>query len=183
MREAGQVRREPTEQYVLRVRNALEEKQKKYRKYIENGPVSHDDVTVVALNVYKIDGLGRHIDDHIKRSLYGVGDPIVQLDRRRRSIRIEHACVETVRKSSGADVGLLPFIDDSTAHVSALLASHADVGNRPDKLGDDFVLYPNVSGQTPWPQGILKLGREWYFSPRTDGWQGTLVGHDGWQRA
>ena len=176
VREPGQVRREPSGQYVLRVRNALETKQKKYRKYIEKGTVSHDDVTVVAVNVNKIDGLGHHIDAHVERSLYGVGDPIVQLDQRRRPIGIEHDRVESVRKSSGADVGLLPFIDNSTAHVSALLASHANMINRPDKLGDDFVLYPNVSGRTPWPQGILKLGSEWRFSPQTDGWRGTLVG-------
>lgn len=173
--EPGQVRPEPTREYVLRVRNALETKQEKYRKYIEKGTVSNDDVTVVAVNVNNIDGLGPHINDHIKRSLYGLGDPIVLLDQRRRPIGIEHDRIESVRKSSGADVGLLPFIDNSTAHVSALLASHANMINRPDMLGDDFVLYPNVSCRTPWPQGILNLGREWRFSPQPDGWQGTLV--------
>ena len=173
--EPGRVRPEPSREYVLRVRNALETKQKKYRKYIEKGTVSHDDVTVVAVNVNNIDGLGPHINDHIMRSLYGLGDPIVQLDQRRRPIGIEHDRVESVRKSSGEDVGLLPFIDNSTAHVSALLASHANMINRPDLLGDDFVLYPNVSCRTPWPQAILKLGREWRFSPQTNGWRGTFV--------
>ncbi len=176
--ETGKARREPTEQYVLRVRNALDEKQKKYRKYVKDGIVSHDDVTVVALNVYEIDRLGPHIDAHIRRSLYGVGDPILQLDRWRRPVGIQHAHFEAIRKSSGASVSLMPFVDRSTMHVSALLASDANMANRPAKLGDDFVLYPNVSGQRPWRQGILKLGREWRISPRTDGWRLTLVGHD-----
>ena len=178
VRVPGRVRPEPTEQYVLRVRNSLEEKQKKYRKYLENGTVSPDDVTVVAVNVNQIDGLGFHIDAHLRRSLYGIGHPIVQLDQRRRPIGVEHARVESVSKSSGAAVGLLPFINHSTTHVSALLASDANMINRPAKLGDDFVLYPNVSGRTQWPQGVLKLGREWRFGPRIDGWRGTLVRND-----
>lgn len=49
-----QVRQEPTEQYVLRIRNALDEKQKKYRTYIQDGIVSCDDVTCVAINVFDV---------------------------------------------------------------------------------------------------------------------------------
>lgn len=119
----------------------------------------------------------------MKRSLYGIGDPVIQLDQRRRPIAFEHDRVESVGKSSGAGIGLLPFIDNSTVHVSALLASDVNMINRPDEAGSDFVLYPSISGRPPWPQGTLKLGREWRFSPQTDGWRGTLVAHDDSQRA
>ncbi len=176
--ELGKAREEPTNQYVLRVRNALEEKQKKYRKYFKNGLVTHNDVTVVAVNVYEIDGLSPHIDAHIRKSLYGIGDPILNLDGQRRATRIHYARIESVRKPSGKSVGLMPFIDRSIMHISALLASDANMDNRPDKLGDDFVLYPNVSGQNSCPPGILELGREWRISPRTDGWRMTLGRYD-----
>ena len=52
----GQVTREPTEQYVLWIRNALDEKQRKYWTYIQSGIVSCDDATCVAINVYGVYG-------------------------------------------------------------------------------------------------------------------------------
>ena len=175
-RQFGQVVREPTDQYVLRIRNSLEEKQKKYLHYFESGIVCRGDMVVVAINVYAVDGPGPYIDDHIKRSLYGVGDATLQFDRRSRSIvGVGHKTVLKVKKSSGASVGVQPFTDGSMAHVSAVLASHASALNLPDQLGGDFVLYPNLSAEKAWPHGILRLGSEWRFEEREEVGQGVRV--------
>lgn len=68
-----------------------------------------------------------------------------------------------------------PFIDGSVEHVSAVLASRADAANLPSQLGDDFVLYPNLTCESPWPRRALCVGREWRFEESDDEWKGTLV--------
>ena len=172
----GQLTQEPTEQYVLRIRNALDEKQRKYRTYIQNGIVSCEDVTCVAINVYDVYGLDPYVDSHIKRSLYGVGDHLVELNRRTGGIVDSgYGHVVSIRKSSGADVPVEPFIDNSLKHVSAVLASHMNAFNRPSRPGDDFVLYPNLTAKNRWPQSVLNVGKEWRFEESDDEWNGTLV--------
>ena len=112
----------------------------------------------------------------MKRSLYGIGDPLAELNRRTGSIvDFGHMQVEAVRKSSGAKVPVQPFVDGSVEHVSAVLGSHADAVNRASELGNDFVLYPNLTAKNPWPQRILNVGKEWRFDESDDEWRGTLV--------
>ena len=172
----GQLTQEPTEQYVLRIRTALDEKQRKYRTYIQDGIVSCDDVTCVAINVYDVYGLDPYIHSHMMRSLYGIGDLQVEFSQQTGGIvDIGHGHVVSIRKSSGADVPVESFIDNSLKHVSAVLASHMDAFNRPSRLGEDFVLYPNLTGQRPWPQSVLNVGKEWRFEEFNDEWRGTLV--------
>ena len=172
----GQLTQEPVEQYVLRIRIALDEKQRKYRTYIQDGIVSGDDVTCVAIDVYDVYGIDPYVDKHMKNSLYGVGDQPVELPRRTGGIVDSgHGHVASIRKSSGADVPVEPFIDNSLKHVSAVLASHMDAFNRPSRLGDDFVLYPNLTAKNPWPQSVLNVGKEWSFEESDDEWNGTLI--------
>ena len=158
----GKVVPEPTEQYVLRIRNALDEKQRKFRKYLDEGIVSVGDVMVVAMNVFEIDGLGPHIDSHFMRALYGVGDPVIQIGRHSGEVRgVGNARVESVKKkASGAEVGVQPFIDGTMEHVTAVLGSYAYAFECRTQLGDDFVLYPNLTGDVSWPPGVLQVGAE-----------------------
>ena len=183
--EKGRVYREPTDQYVLRIRNALDEKQRKYQSYKENDVVSVGDVTVIAVNVYEVDGLGPHIGHHFLRSLYGIGDPIVYVGRDRGGVlETGNVSVEAVRKSSGADVGVRPFVDNSMGHISAVLGAHGgafvlgahdDAFNRTNRLGDDFVMYPNLTADSPWPEGLLRVGKEWCFHHTEGSWEGSLA--------
>ena len=160
----GRVYREPTEQYVLRIRNALEGKQRKYRKYIKEGIVSGGDVSVVAINVFEVDGIGPYIESHFRRALYGVGNPLIRIDRRSgEPLEVSNDVVHNVKKASGAEVDLRPFVNGTMGHITAVLGSHAHVFNRPSKPGEDFALYPNFTGDVPWPQGVLKVGRDRVF--------------------
>ena len=176
LRERGRVLREPTNQYVLRIRNALDEKQRKYRKYVENGVVHERDVTVVAINVFEVDGIGPYVGDHFRRSLYGLGDPVIQINRDSGTVSGGgNTTVVAVQKASGADVGVEPLIDGSLEHIAAVLGSFADPFNRPSRLGDDLILYPNLMSEVPWPQRFLRVGRAWCFGEIEGGWKGTLV--------
>lgn len=175
-REPGQIHREPTDQYVLRIRSALHEKQKAYRSYVNGGVVGRGDVTLVAINVYEVDGVGPYVGDHFRRSLYGLGDPVVQIGLHSGTVSsIGNAAVRAVRKASGADVGVQPFVDGSMGHITAALGSHADPFNRPSRLGDDLVLYPNLTSDVPWPRRTLTVGGEWCFDEIEGGWNGTFV--------
>ena len=160
----GRVYREPTEQYVLRIRNALDGKQRKYRKYMKEGIVSGGDVSVVAINVFEVDGIGPYIESHFRRALYGVGDPLIRIDRRSgEPLEVSNDVVHNVRKASGAEVDLRPFVNGTMGHITAVLGSHAHAFNLPSKPGEDFALYPNLSGDVPWPQEVLKVGRDRVF--------------------
>ncbi len=175
--EMGQVNREPTDQYVLRIRNALDKKQEKYIEYVNKGLVHKDDVKVVAINVYEVGGLSPYIGDHFRRSLYGVGEPVVQVDlHSRRIASVGNATVVAVQKAAGAEVGVQPFVDSSMGHVAAVLGSEANPFNPPSLLGSEVVLYPNLTSNIPWPQRTLKVGAELCFDQIQGGWRGTLVG-------
>ena len=171
----GRIHREPVDQYVLRIRNALEGKQEKFRKYIESGVVHPGDINVIAINVFEVDGIGPYIRDHFLRSLYGRGDPVIKIDRSSGAMSVSNANVVAVQKASGADVGVQPFIDASLEHVTAVLGSHASPFNRPSRIGDDFVLYPNLTGGVAWPKCVLGVGDKWCFSETKRGWKGTCV--------
>lgn len=174
--QIGQVLPEPTDQYVLRIRNSLEAKQKKYLRYIKNGIVACGDVVVVAINIYQVYGYDPYIEDHMKRSLYGIGDVVVRFDKSTQSVSGDgHQQVVEIRKSSGAGVGVQPFTDNSIEHVSAVLASHASAFNQPPQLGGDLVSYPNLTAENAWPAGVLQLGSEWRFEEHQDRWEGVLV--------
>lgn len=160
----GRVYREPTEQYVLRIRNALDEKRRKYGKYMNDSIVSRGDVSVVAINVFEVDGIGPYIESHFRRALYGVGDPLIRIDRRSgEPLEVSNDVVHNVKKASGAEVDLRPFVNGTMGNITAVLGSHAHAFNRPSKPGEDFALYPNLTGDVPWPQGVLKVGWDRVF--------------------
>ena len=176
-RQPSRIRREPTDEYVLRIRNALEEKQKIFISYMESGVISSDEPCIVAINVNKVDGISPHTGDHVKRALYGIGDPEIKIDgRTRRVTSFDHIYIKSIRKkSSGAEVNVNPFTDGSLMHISAVLISESNAVNQPAKVGDDFVMYPNLECNNQIPQPLLRIGREWRFQTYKDRWRGRLV--------
>ena len=79
--EYGKLVDTPIDKYVLRIRNSLDEKARKFRTYIENGTVDRNDVLVIAINVWGV-GLGPHLYHCMQRALYGEGDLILNFDKR-----------------------------------------------------------------------------------------------------
>jgi hypothetical protein len=158
----------------LRIRNSLAGKEAKFRRYIEDERVGKDDVLVVALNVHAIPWAWADMGDLMMRALYGVGDLVLTLNRESGTIVGSHheQLASINKKSSGQPVEIQPFIDGSMGHVSAVLGSRADAANLPGRLGDDLVLYPNLTAIAPWPEGSIQLGDEWTFATSADGWDG-----------
>ena len=169
----GQAQETPVRQYVARIRNALDEKAKKFRKYLDDGIVDQGDITVISINVGQIPFLFLDLEDCTMKSLYGVGDRIVTVNKvSGRPIDSGRASIHEIRKTSGASINVLPFVDGSMAHVSSVLISWANVSKLPSPLGADFVLYPNLSCMNPWQSNSLPLAEEWSFTQSACGWSG-----------
>ena len=173
--EPGVVRNVPIRQYVLRLCSSLGEKAGRFQEYIDDGIVAPDDLAVIAINVGGIPFLGADMDECIKRSVYGIGDMIVSLDKvTGRRVGISRENKLSVFKSSGALVEVQSFTDRSMAHISAVLGSSENAFNLCEERGQGFILYPNLTSFSQWPHGLVALGREWIFKETDDGWTGML---------
>ena len=110
------------------------------------------------------------------RSLYGVDDMFVTFNKTTGKFgETGRQSILTIAKSSGAEIGVQPFIDGSMKHVSSALASWANAYNRPSNLGADFVLYPNLSCSNPLLGSMLPVAEEWSFTETEDSWSVSRV--------
>ena len=174
--ETNVVRDIPIKQYVFRLRNSLEEKNKKLNQYIQDGIILPGDLTLVAISVGGIPFFAVDMDECIQRSVYGIGDLSVLVNRSTGEVAsIQRESRISIAKSSGAPVDVQCFIDGSMNHISALLGSGVSAWNLPGELGEDFILYPNLTSAQQWPYGIVPIGREWMFCESAEGWDGKLV--------
>ena len=171
--EPGEFRDVPKDQRVLRIRNSLQTKAKVVSKYLKEGVVPAGDAVAIAINVHDVPWLWTDIDEYMQRSLYGLGDLMVAIDRKTlKAVETRRQQVSHVVKNNKAEVGVQPFIDGSMPEVSAVLAAGADCANLRKYLGQDFVLFPNLTATVPWPTGAIELGDEWTFAMADDGWTG-----------
>ena len=176
-REKGKAQNVPTSrQHVARIRNSLDEKEKKFRKYIRDKIVCRNDLTVIAVNCGEIPFLWADFDDRMIRSLYGVGDRFLIYDKASAGIvNAGRKSIQKIEKTSGAAIGVQPFLDGSMEHVSSALASWACAFNLPSELGGDYVLYPNLSCTNRWTTNLLPVAEEWSFRETEDWWSGEKI--------
>lgn len=170
----GRMASVPVREYVLRIRTSLQEKARKFQKYIDNSVVCERDALAVAINIYGIDGIMPGVDHVMMRALYGLGDPVVRFDKYTRKVMdVAHDSVTEIVKKSGSSVGTIPFVDCSMPHISSALIFWSNAANLPTRLGDDCVLYPNLTCRIPWRERALPMGREWMFAESHKGWKGS----------
>ena len=181
---SGKVARVPVDQYVLRISNALREKARRFRQYIDTGIVRECDTLAIAINVYGIDGVMVDIDRVMMRALYGHGDMLLRIDKLTKEPKtIDHEIVTKLVKRSGSEVGITPFVDHSFPHISSAMVFWGNAGfwgnapNPPLRLGDDCNLYPNLSCVNVWRPEAIPMGREWVFVECEDGWKGSPIDH------
>jgi type I restriction enzyme S subunit len=174
--EPAIVRDVPWDEMTLRVRSALAAKGARFQDYLRNGHLAPDDALVVAINVHSIPGAWVDMGDLMMRALYGRGDLVLTIDRDTGVVvGSRHQRLSSIpKKSTGAEVGIQPFIDGSIPHIAAVIGSRADACNRPIRLGDDLLLLPNLTARMPISAGSLQIGEEWVFVQDKDGWQGQL---------
>ncbi len=167
----------PEDQMVLRLRASLRDKYKQYREYLKKGIVSQDDVLAVAINVHDLPHGWHHMEPLMRRALYGVGNVITKWNIDTNEVNSHHGQLTSISKESGAKICVRPFIDRSMSHIAAVLGSSSDMVNLPQRLGDDFALFPNLSCEMAWPEGFIKLGEEWLFREVDGEWKGQKISH------
>ncbi len=159
--------RVPDEQIILRYRSAIAEKfDRRYAGYVAKGIVSNNDSYVVALNGQKV-GFSQHDVDppRILRSLFPIGHEkvITELDANEtmKIVGNRFQFRPEIKKASGKDVSTFIFLSRDYENLSAVLFSSVGVINRPERMGQDFMLVHNPLAKNPLPSGFFKLGKEY----------------------
>lgn len=141
----------PFREYALRIRSVLEDKQRKYRKYLKEGIVSGNDITVIAISACGIPFLQFNMEEAIARAVCGLGDKYFYIDGiTKKYAGSGRAWNREICKSSGSSVGVIPFLDGGMEHVSAVIGSSADTTTDLREIGSDCVLYRNPTAAKPW---------------------------------
>jgi hypothetical protein len=168
----------PWDAIALRIRNAVEEKKRKYQRYLDEDIVCAQDGLLIALNVHRIPYASSDVERYIFRSMFGVGNQVLRVDlSTARVVGSSNEVLQSVAKrSSRAPVGVQPFIDGSMGHVSGLIVSSFSAIAHAHRDAPDLTLYPNLTAETPWIQGLLPIDREWTFETSEAEWIGRL--HD-----
>lgn len=162
----GSVQQVPSEQILLRFRSGIEEKSRKFLRYLHNGIVSESDCAVIAVNGRLIPHSLMETDPpRILSALLPLGERFVVLDRH--SVEIVDQGFHyrgCLTKRSGAEVPTTLFTSEEYIHISAVLFCNSDAGNHPDTqdgIGSDFTLIHNPYARNPLPSGLLPSGREY----------------------
>jgi type I restriction enzyme S subunit len=164
----------PEEQIILRYRNAIHEKYNtKYFEYLRKGIVSKTDSYVIAVNGCKIPYSRTDFSPpRIVRTVLPVGYPQVTIDRKSNRITAtSYQYRDKVTKKSGSGVSTAIFFDEFYDSLSAVLFSNVDPVNRPQFLGQDFVLTHNQRAANPISKAIIRRGREYRVKDSDEGFE------------
>jgi type I restriction enzyme S subunit len=160
----------PDDAMTLRYTAVMKAKCEKYEKYL-NGPVASSDICVVGISGGELDY--RYSEMMLPRILHAV------LPIGRYAVTINTQTMEAVGeghqfRAEIEGVETTFFADEKYAFISAVLFSYADICNKPEVWGNDFVIVHNPLAKNPLPRGWLRLGREFWV----DG--GRLQAPAGW---
>jgi len=126
--DCNEMRPVPVDQVILRVTQALREKECKRQSYIESGLVSDDDPYVVAISGAKmIETFGSHPSFGL-RALFGIGNPEILIDRETgETVELRYQRIERVVKQSNVAVSARAFIDGHYPGISAVIWSDQSI--------------------------------------------------------
>lgn len=160
---AQSVRSEPI---ALRFTSAILEKHRKYLGYIKDGIISSTESYIIALNANQIPSA--RIDfsmPRIVRAVLPIGSECITFDRESAEViecGFHHQA--SISKSNGSEIATDIFLDKKYQGISAILYSCVDLCNRPNELGQDYILIHNPLAKNPVKKGLLGVGREFRVS-------------------
>lgn len=163
----------------LRIRGAVEEKKRKYDRYLDQGIVRTKDDLLIAVNVSAIPYARDDAERYVFRGLYGLGELVITFDlKTMRPVDHSNRQLATIEKlRSGAPIGVQPFIDGSMPTITAAIVS-CDVSASAalSQSAPALTVYPNLTAASPWRAGTLPIPYEWTFEPTPEGWHGRRMG-------
>jgi hypothetical protein len=155
----------PVDQFVLRLRTAIEAKAAQLKRHVAKGYVKSSHATVIAVSgamlPYRIEG---QPIPYIVRAVLGVGNLVLEFDRATmESVERSAEYRDEVKKASAASVKTDLFLNDDYSHVSAVLYSPACWVMHPTIPGAEFTVVHNPRATNPLPNGWLELGDEYWL--------------------
>jgi len=130
----------PENEFLLRLTNSLNYKMDVFNKYIEKGIVSNNDYCIIALSSCTLNQYGSLMDFPAPaplKVLAGVGNLVLNKNDNYVQYRDE------IQKKSGSSVETSLFSLESYSKICAVLYSHSDPLNSPDKPETTFLLFLN----------------------------------------
>lgn len=160
--ETGVAGDAPINEFILRLRHAIEEKWKKYEEYIKKNIVDPDDIYIIGINTKNIALIPWDSEiPAIFKTVYPFGNQRFHFDKNNgKAKKTSHEHRDSIEKKSGSPVSTDVFLDPDYAGISAVIYSHVDCANKPKTFGADFVLVHNAVAKNNLNVGTFKFGRE-----------------------
>jgi hypothetical protein len=157
--EYGKVYKVPTEKILLRFTNSLDEKRIKYKEALEKGIINFDDLYILAINSRGIPhGPFGNTMPFFVQAFLPFGNLAMDIDTKTgKAVETYYQYRPNVVKASGAAIPTTAFLSPEFSFVSAVIHSAVDCVNRPDILGEDFMILhnPTASGSRSLDSSIF----------------------------
>jgi hypothetical protein len=151
----------PVAQIVLRICSALEEKKRKFARYVEQGIVSSGDVTIIAISSSRIGAQASGLRPPvIVRATHGLGNPYVIFDKGEGIVGEGIGSCDRVTKVSGQAVETTFLLCESNSAISGVLYSESSVFSMLFDPFDGSMLIHNPNARVPLLPGFLPKMRE-----------------------
>lgn len=171
--EGGGVQAVPRDKMIIRYRQSLDVKEKKYREYVNDGTVSTDDIKVIAVSRGELRRAGSDGDrlPYIVSAVFPAGQEFITFDRETGNVVGGGRHFQpTIAKANGKPVETLFFTDPDHADISAVIYSSSDIGNIPRQHGADLIVIHNPLANNPLPQGALNIPMEYWAEQDETSW-------------
>lgn len=154
----------PTDKMVLRIQNSIDLKKEQYLKWIDKNKVNENEPFILAINGSElIFGRTERELPLILRAISQIGDQYLTFSKENFEVIDQgYHFEDTVKKSIGTVIKKNILDDEEYNFISAFLYSCVDPLNRPEDMGDDYILVHNPIAKNTLPIGLLKLGCEFY---------------------
>lgn len=155
----------PGDAIILRLRNAIFEKMRRWNQYVKKGIVEPRDGYIIAINSKRIRTIvPEGTLPHIVKSVYPFGAYSVAIDPASLDVvgsRYEHR--PEIIKRSLQPVSTDIFLHPDHAPISAVIYSAVDCANRPSSFGNDFLTVHNSVANIPLARHTFPFGKEYWL--------------------
>jgi hypothetical protein len=156
--------RVPEEQIVMRYVFSLDEKFKKYRRYVKDGTVAFTEPYIIAVNGSKVPYAWDTGDEipYIIQAVLPIGlQTLSKIWERPEELTVGYSYRPEIIKKSKSGVPTNIFQKKEYEGISGIIFSRSDICNIQRKMGSDFIFVHNQLALNPIPFGWLKVGREY----------------------
>lgn len=154
---------------VLRITQAILDKQRQYENHVRKGIVKEGDPYIVAINGHDFSGIAEHQDYLVRWAFFAGGLIQYKLLANGELDKPTLAYSPKVEKRTEGGVGEIEcglFTDDRYKDISAVIFTMDHVINAPREapIGSNLIYARNPYARNKLPDRFWKIGREWVFS-------------------